>query len=304
MLRLGLLVLAVAVTAALHARMPLASRAEQVDAFVPRPEVARLLSLGFDGVLADFYWLQVVQIVGAGEGYSRASLVGRLVDVTTAVNPWVAHPYRLAAVFLTQSVEQVREANRLLRRAIAFHPKDWRNPFYLGFNQFFYLGDYEAAADSLEGAIGLSGGDPPYGGPRVLDPPVYLSRLVARLRAHGGDLDTAAALLAELARSAEDESARDQFRDALLEVETERRARVLDAARTRYRELHGRDIAVPADLARGPQPVLPALPEELHGAGWALDDASGRIVSAHYGRRYEPHAHQIDRERRESWGTE
>ena len=35
-----------------------------------------------------------------------------------------------------------------------------------------------------------------------------------------------------------------------------------------------------------------------------LDEASGRIVSAHYGRRYEPHSHQMDAERRERWGVE
>ena len=49
--------------------------------------------------------------------------------------------------------------------------------------------------------------------------------------------------------------------------------------------------------------VMWELPEELHGTGWVLDAESRRIVSAHYGRRYEPHVHLMDRERRERWGT-
>ena len=61
------------------------------------------------------------------------------------------------------SYEQVRHANRLLEKAIAYHPLDWRNHFYLGYNHFFYLEDNatrrgrarERAA--LPGCAGLPG---------------------------------------------------------------------------------------------------------------------------------------------------
>ena len=70
----------------------------------------------------------------------------------------------------------------MLERGIAYHPLDWRNRYYLGFNHFFYLEDNVAAADAMESAIDLEGA------------PRYLGSLVARLRADLGGIEMAAAL--------------------------------------------------------------------------------------------------------------
>jgi hypothetical protein len=247
--------------------------------FLPRPEFVRVASLGFEALAADFYWLQAVQLLGSPDKNPRdhAQVLGRMVDATTRLDPWVDHPYRFAAIWLTDTPELVREANRLLERGIAYHPREWRNRFYLGFNHFFYLGDTERAAEVLEKAAQLEGA------------PRYLSRLVARLRAEGGGLDAAAVLLTELLHGAQDPFARAEIEKALDEVETERRARFLDRAREEYRSRFGHDIAAVEDLLEGPQPVLRELPAELHGWEWVLDPASGRIVSSYYGRRYELH---------------
>ncbi len=283
------LAVATAATLAAHRQLDVSARVERGELYVPRPGVARLLALGFDAMLADYYWIQAVQVVGADPGAAREKgpLLGRLVDVITSLNPWTSHPYRFAALWLTATPEQVREANRLLERGIEYHPDDWRNRFYLGFNRFYYLNDYAGAAEALEPAVHLKGGPAPYGGVDVPDPPVYLKRLVARLRANSGDLETAAGFVEALAASAEDPAAREQYQEALLEIRTERRARLLDTARARYRERFGRDIERVEDLTAGEWPVLPRLPREPNGAGWMLDPEQDRIVSTWYRRRYE-----------------
>ena len=51
--------------ALVHREIPVRTRSELGDPFVPRPEVAKLSSVGFHGVMADYYWHQAVQIVGA-----------------------------------------------------------------------------------------------------------------------------------------------------------------------------------------------------------------------------------------------
>lgn len=275
---LGVLVLAAGTLLSQRA-LPSDAPARRDARFLPRPEVARAASLGFEALAADLYWLQAVQVVGGSRGAPRehAPLVGRLVDAATRLDPWVDHPYRFAAIWLTETPELVREANRLLERGIAYHPTEWRDRFYLGFNHFFYLGDNERAAEVLEGAARLEGS------------PNYLHRLVARLRAENGGLEAAAFFLAELRRTTDDPYARAEYEKALDEVETERRARFLDQARTAYQQRFGRDIEAVEDLVRGPQAVLRELPPELHGWEWVLDAESGRIVSSYYGRRYELH---------------
>jgi hypothetical protein len=291
----GGLAVAAGVTAiALQLQIRIPSRAELGESFVPRPEVARISALGFRAVMADYYWLQAVQVVGGAERdpSEHASFLGRLIDVVTTVDPWVGHPYRFAAVWMVDTEKSVRAANQILARGIAHHPREWRNRFYLGFNHFFYLEENARAADVLEPAIPLPGA------------PTYLKRLVARLRAETDGLETAAAFLAELIESTQDEYARAEYEKALDEIETERRARFLDAAREEYRRRAGADIGSVEDLVRGPHRVLSELPPEPNGWEWALSEQDGRIVSTYYWSRYETHVHPVDRERRRRWRDE
>jgi len=246
-------------------------------AFVPEPGFAKLAALGFDAVLADYYWLRAVQVVGAAEhpeGHSE--LIGRLIDVVTTLDPWVLHPYRFAALWMTDDEQAVRKADTLLERGIEHHPQDWLNRFHLGFNHFFYFGENAEAAAALEPAVNLPGA------------PRYLGRLVARLRsdAAGGQLEAASAFLNELLRQNTDPYRKAEYEKALDEIETERRARILDAARTEFQHRHRRDITSVEELVQVAPPVLRELPPEPHGWEWKLDTDSGQILSTWVGHRY------------------
>lgn len=281
----GSLVFAVSFTGFVHARIPAIEVTNPDEAFVPKPEVARLLSLGFESVVADYYWLKAIQVVGDGSParHDQGAYLGRLIDLVTSLNPRVSHPYRFAAVWLTSTEADVREANRLLRRGIEYHPEDWRNLFYLGFNQFYYLGENERAADTLAQASALEGS------------PRYLSRLVARLRAESGGLDVAEGLLREMARNTQDDEVRAGYLEALDEIEIERRARFLDSARESFRKVEGRDIDSVSDLTQSASPILAGLPDAVpssvssgpsQGSTWQIDPETDAIVSSYYGRRY------------------
>ncbi len=277
---------------AFHRGIPVQAPAERDLRFIPDPGMAQVFSLGFDALLSDYYWLQAVQIVGGSMvPAEHGQQIGRLVDVVTTLNPRVDHPYRFVAVWLTETREDVLLANRLLERGIENHPGDWRMRFYLAFNHFFYLGNESYAADVLEGALDLEG------------TPTYLRRMVARLRAKNGDLETASRFLEKLIETAPDGFARAEYLKAIDEIETERAARFLDQKRAQYRERNGRDIEEVADLARGPGRVLNALPKELHGWEWVIDEDDDRIVSSYYGYRYELVLLRGDRERRAEWNT-
>jgi len=288
--------LAIATTGFVHAQMdttaPIAS--ERGESVVPDPEHGRLAALSFEAAVTDYYWLLAVQLVGGAMGGHDlpSRQVGRLIDVVTTVDPWVDHPYRFAALWLTDNEENVRTANRLLVRGIAHHPMDWRNRYHLGFNHFFYLGENERAADVLEGAIPLAGS------------PAYLGPLVARMRLNQLGLEIAAAFLAELARTTEDEYKRAEYGKSLDEIQVERSARLLDRARDEYIQRHGRDIERLEDLLAGPEPVLANLPRAhplMDGFRWQLDEESHEIVSSFYRKRYQLHAHPADQKRRERW---
>lgn len=262
-----------------HGRLSPLPRSGQEPGYLPDPTTAKLYSVGFDALLADFYWLQAVQIAGGRQGPTgQSQRIGALVDLVTQLNPLVDHPYRFAALWMTDDLDAIRQANELLERSIETHPDEWRNRFYLAFNLFFYLGENEQAADVLAGAVSL---------PRA---PTYLGRLAARLRSDRDGLDASAAFLATLLDATSDPYAHAMYEQALDEIEAERRARVLDRGREAFKQRHGRDIASVGELLSGSPPILRALPPDPYGKGWELD-AQGVIVSTGLGHRYEP---QID----------
>ena len=292
--RIIIFIAMVGVTGWAHARLPDVTRADLGEDFVVAPHVVDAASFGFDALLADYYWLQAVQVVGAKDIIDEptADHLGRLIDVVTTLNPHVGHPYRFAAVWMTFSPDQVREANALLERATENHPDDWRNYFYLGFNHFYYLDDFAQAGDWLEAAIALPGA------------PGYLSRLVARLKSESGDVEVAEVFLRQLLEQTVDDGERAKLEAALDEIEIEYKARYLDRARDAYRQLRGRDISRVEDLIKGPDAVLERLPSAepdsipsslKRGSIWELDEG-GRIVSSYLGSRYEVHFSGIERE--------
>lgn len=292
------LIVAACCTGWAHARGPLEARAERGERFVPSPGVAKLAALGFDALVADYHWLQAVQVVGGVDVVeaAHARQIAKLVDVVTTLNPHVSHPYRLAAVWLEHDEGLVREGNRLLRRGIEFHPDDWRQYFYLGFNHFFHLGEFEEAAVALEATIDLPGA------------PAYLPRLVARLRSQTGDIEVAEVLLRQMLEGTREEDARARLQAALDEIEIEYKARHLDRAREAYRALSGTDIETVEDLVNGARPVLERLPSPepdaippslSRGSVWILDPKTDRIVSSYLGSRYEVHFSTFDRVARE-----
>jgi len=301
--RAVLLIAAIACTGWAHSKIPVASRADLGESFVPSPSVASAMSFGFNAIIADFHWLQAVQVVGGDEGVDarKARHLGKLVDVVTTLNPHVGHPYRFAAVWLTHDEELVREGNRLLERAVQHHPEDWRNYFYLGFNHFFYLFEYPEAAAVLEAAMSLP------------NSPAYLPRLVARLKSQHADIDIAEVFVRELLRNTADEDAKVGLQVALDEIEIEYKARHLDRARMAYVELSGRDIQAVEDLTMGAHRVLEylpsaepdALPSSLSRQSvWEVDPQTGRIQSSYLGSRYEIHYSGADLERAQKWKAE
>lgn len=287
------LVAALAITVGAFRALDTTARViDQGERFVPEPDQLALATLGFDTLVADYYWLMALQLVGDDTREPDRGVIARMIDVVTHLDPWSDHAYRFAGVWLTDSLENVQASNRMLARGVSYAPRDWRQRHYLGFNHFFYLGDHGAAADVLETAIGL---------PKT---PRYIAPLVARLRLERDGLATARAFLVGLAHSTDDPYAEAEYLKSIDEIDTEQRARLLDQARAIYVERHGRDISNVADLRSGPSPILRAMPPahpHFDGFAWEISSETGEIVSNFYGTRYRPHFHNVDKARRERW---
>lgn len=116
----------------------------------------RKLAPGFEGPVADLYWLRTVQYYGGQRAFSlekRFELVAPLIDVTVTLDPRMIMPYRLGAIFLSEThpngAGRPDAGVKLLERGIRANPKEWRLRQDLAYLKAEFQRDYAGAASVL-----------------------------------------------------------------------------------------------------------------------------------------------------------
>lgn len=239
---------------------------------LPRGDVLKAALLGYHQLGADVLWLQVIQVLGQKEvpppDYEWAY---HALDVITTLDPHYVYVYDAGGIVLAELAGHVEWSNRLLKKGLAANPEAWRLAFQLGFNHFFHLHDYRAAADYMAVAAKLPGR------------PGYVPELAARLYAEAKHPDLALQLLASVRQSTNDPiviAALDRRRD---EVFIERDLAVIEQAVARYWERHGRYPAALSALVE--ERLLDRIPVEPFGGTYELDVDTGQVRSSTHPRR-------------------
>ena len=193
---------------------------------LPDGEMLRVLSLGFERLIADLYWIRTVFYVGS-EAASDANYpsAADLAHLITDIDPSFDSVYVLMSSVLGGLRYDPDAAIELLEKG-ARHSDYWRVHFLLGFNYFMEKGDYEQGAKHLERAVELGG-------------PTYLPLLISRLYTHGGDPQTAILFLQERLRNEGHPKVRKKLQKRLSDVLINRDMGILNRAIGRFREARG-----------------------------------------------------------------
>ena len=149
---------------------------------------AKRLSLGFNGMVADWYWMRSLQYVGRkvlsseqgpmldNLGDLNLKLLAPLLDTATTLDPAFIEPYEYAAVVLPGI--DTDAAIRITRKGIQANPGSWRLHHHLGYI-YWQRGDYAAAAETY----GL--------GAQVPGAPDWMNGMKAKMYVEGGSRNTA-----------------------------------------------------------------------------------------------------------------
>jgi tetratricopeptide (TPR) repeat protein len=182
---------------------------EARDRWYPRPTteahllyltnglVADRLSLSFDAVMADVYWVRAIQHYGRERKTARFGgrfdLLYPLLDVTTSLDPHFSIAYQFGALFLSEPQPlgpgRVDQAIALLEKGLRVEPTRWQYAHYIGFMNYWYTNDLAEAGRQFTRASEMPGA------------PFWLKPLAARMLAEGGDREAARTLLMELSRA-------------------------------------------------------------------------------------------------------
>jgi tetratricopeptide (TPR) repeat protein len=218
---LGLVVLAGMICAALLLR--------QIDSVRPAVDpniadeslylngkTAKRMSLCFNGLAADWYWMRSLQYVGRkiinapqdvsldNLGALNMKLLAPLLDTATTLDPEFLDPYEYAAVVLP--AVDVQQAIRITQKGIQANPEAWRLYQHLGYI-YWQQGDYNAASDTYGRAAQIPGA------------PVWMEAMKAKMAADGGSRSTAREIYSQMYEQSSDDQVRDVARKRLLQLD-------------------------------------------------------------------------------------
>jgi len=242
-------------------------RAETPAGYLIPSKFSRILALGNQGLLSDYLFLKVATFIG-GKGYAGKSLdeadwhfVAKGLDVVTDLDPYFVDPYILGEGLLAWDAGQPQLANQLLIKGTRYRTDDWRLPFFIGFNYFYFLKDYESASTYIMTAAQLPGSD------------AYLKTLGARLAYYGGKSKTALLFLQQMLAETNDPLLTQRLSKRLTVLE---RAVLIEEAVEKFKAQKGRVPEPLSELITAG--YLAELPLDPYGGKWGLAQ-NGRVFS-------------------------
>ncbi len=181
-----------------------------------RGTAVKRISLGFNGLVADWYWMRSLQYVGRkiidlpenvpldNLGQLNLKLLAPLLDAATTLDPEFMEPYEYAAVVLPDV--DIQEAIRITKKGIAANPTAWRLYQHLGYI-YWQQHDFKTASETYAQGATLPGA------------PVWLRAMTARMAAEGGSRNTAREIYTRMYEQAEETNVRNMARLRLLQLD-------------------------------------------------------------------------------------
>jgi len=174
---------AIADVAAERSRAARPEEPEQGVSYLPRTEALRVVSMGYDHVMADALWLRTVSYYGAWrKGAHGLEFFKGLTDRVTDLDPLFLEGYKFGAFVLADDLDSMESAYALVEKGIRAMPDEWELPFLLGLLEYTVRVDDARAADWFQRAAGMDSAPP------------MAKRFAAFVTGRAGDLQKAYAL--------------------------------------------------------------------------------------------------------------
>jgi len=200
-------------------------------------QTVRRLSLGFNGLAADWYWMRSLQYVGGKivnmqgnvvfENLEQLNLklLPSLLDTATTLDPEFFEPYEYAAAVLP--AVDVNEAIRIVQKGIAAQPNQWRLYQHLGY-LYWQEKDYQAAAD-----IYGKGGE-------IAEAPRWMEAMKARMLSEGGSRSTSREIYLRMYEQSLDIKIKAMARNRVLRIDATNQLESLQNLLSAFRMRNGR----------------------------------------------------------------
>jgi len=199
------------------------------------------LTLAFNGVAADWYWIRSLQYVGRKIVTFEDSHDGRfnlndlsvldlralpsLLRMSTTLDPQFMEPYYYGAVILPDI--DPAAAISLLHQGIAANPNEWRLYQHLGYI-YWQRHEYEKASEVYAAGAQLPGA------------PLWMTAISARMKAEGGSRGAAREMYRHLGEASNDEAVKDMVAKQITRLDSLDERDLISKALREYAAASGR----------------------------------------------------------------
>jgi hypothetical protein len=239
--------------------------------YVTSPALLARLTLAFDAIAADLYWIRAVQHYGdtkRSQGHERGyELLYPLLDLATTLDERFNIAYRFGAILLSEGYPlgpaQPDQAITLLEKGLKANPSRWEYLHDIGFVHYWWKRDYITASEWFLKAS------------RVPNAPEWLVPLAASIRAEGGDRKNARTLWTQILAGAQQEWLRSTAELSLKRLDAEEQIEQLGRVIARYEANTGRVLDGWPTLVRAG--YLRGIPLDPGDVPYVFDATTGRI---------------------------
>ena len=226
-------------------------------------------ALGFEGLMADWYWMRSLQYIGGKIDKSESDIN---IDDMRSLNPKLLYPYLENATDLDPHfiaaysygamvlpAIDAQKAIELTNRGIANNPSEWRLYQHLGYI-YWKMGKYDKSAESYETGSRIDGAAP------------FMRMMAASMQTSGGSRSTAREIYRQMLTGADDEQVKLTATRRLYELASLDEREAIDKVLADFQTKNGRCAASFGEIITLLMPVK--LPD---GRVFSID-SSGRIV--------------------------
>ena len=133
--------------------------------YLPHPQIIKTISAEHRSTSAAFTVLRVLFYYGTILQKFNDNVIIRpefknmykTLAGATYIDPYNMDAYYFAEAAFTWKLGRIQEVNALLEKGLEYRTWDYWLPFYLGFNQAYFLKDYKNAAVNMQRAAEISG---------------------------------------------------------------------------------------------------------------------------------------------------
>ncbi len=241
---------------------------EEKLGYIPSGKALKAVALDHKALLGDWLFFKAMTYYG-GKIDPNLGATGRnieyynmyrFLDAASLLDPYNIDIYYFTEAVFTWGIGRIREVNRILERGLKYRNWDHYIPFFMGFNYFYFLKDYETASKYLKMVAEMTKSP-------------FFASLASRMMYEAQRTDVAIGFLKTMIRDIKKESLR---RSLLVRLKALEGVSIIEKAISEFELRYGRKPDDIKELIR--TGILENIPEDPYGGRFYIDK-HGRVRS-------------------------